>query len=329
MKSFILVILILFSKNLAFGHQDFYVTHKYGNVQTRIKTGFDYEQINIVKIIGKMSEKLCAELNYNKSIYLDFNHAYTGDIDPDYFISFGKGVIKYTWNNDKAPAVLNTKGIVLRQVSHEFDIESTLKLLQYSITNLTDIKNNQCEIVYEQNYCQWIITTIDTVEIKNALLHSTSPEIEEIICQRTYVNNTDWTFGVDYFYQDRKFNFLVKAYNDIKDTIALTTKSIFQIAPIDSGTKLIFDTDCTFHCVGWHGRDRVVSIRHAIKEVGDNYQPFDVNDIGDDLISIHFNRHLTEEELARNNKMYHYSKTSIYDQSRDILIDDLRERIKE
>lgn len=311
-----------------FGHQDFYVINKFDNIHTRIKTGYDYEQINVVKIIGKLSAKLSKTLNYNKSIFLDFNHAYIEDIEADYFISFGKGKIKYTWTNDKQKGLLKLKGIVIRQVSHEFDIEATLKLIEYSISNLSKIKQNQKEIIYEQNYCQWKIPTIDTLEIQKIISLESSSKIDQILSQKTYLNSPNWNFGVDYFYQKRQFHFLVKAYNGVKDTIALSTKGIFQVANIDSGTKLIFDSDSTFYCVGWHGNERVVSKKHTITKVKDNFETFNINNIGDNLISIHLRRFSSKEEQEKNQRNFYFEKTSIYDERNDYLINDIREKIK-
>ncbi len=300
----------------------------FGNIQTRIKTGYDFEQINIVKMIGKLSNQLSEELNYRGPIFLDFNHAYIGDIKPDYFISYGKGQIKYTWTNDKQKSPLKRNGIVIRQVSHEFDIEATLKLVEYSISNINAIKKGQNEITYEQNYCQWKIRSIDTLEIQSILNYGLSEEINRILARKTYLNNPDWNFGVDYFYQNQQFHFLVKAYNGVKDTVALSTKSIFQIVEIDSGTEIVFDSDSTFYCIGWRGNERVISKRHTLKLVKGNFQTYKVKNIGDDLVSIHMSRYKSEEEQQQNDGSFYFEKTSLYDIQEDKLIDDIKEVIE-
>lgn len=93
----LILIFILFSTAKAFAHQDFWMTKTFGNVKVRIKTGFRYEEINKVWIIGELAQNLCNELKYKDTVFLDFNHAYTGYCSPDYFISFGDGSIIQNW----------------------------------------------------------------------------------------------------------------------------------------------------------------------------------------------------------------------------------------
>lgn len=68
------MLLLLLLSTKASAHQDFYVIKEFGNIKTRIKTGFQYEEIKKVEIIGKLAEFLAKELNYNEPILLDFNH---------------------------------------------------------------------------------------------------------------------------------------------------------------------------------------------------------------------------------------------------------------
>lgn len=267
-------------------------------------------------------------MNYKRPIFLDFNHAYTEEIKPDYFLSYDKGRIKYKWQNYKGDQIWAHTGIVVRQVSHEFDVEATLKLLEYSILNNSQIRRNQQEIVYEQNYCQWKIQTLDTLIIQKVLAQPTSDLVEEIMAERTYLNSDKWNFGVDYYYQNKQFHFLVKANNGVRDTIAISTNNLFQVEIIDSGTKLVFDSDSTFYCIGWQLDNRVISKKHTVKEVKDNYEPFHINNIGNDLVSITMRRFVTLDEEKQGNKDFYFEKTSVYDIETDIFIDDLKKGIK-
>src|SRR5690606_6553239 len=102
-----------------------------------------------------LAEKLSKELNYSDPIFLDFNHHYTGDCYPTYFVSYDKGKIEYTWESgSKEKDYLKSNSIVLRQVSRQFDVIATLRLLEYSIKNISTIKSTQKQIEYNQNYCQ-------------------------------------------------------------------------------------------------------------------------------------------------------------------------------
>jgi hypothetical protein len=57
-----------------FAHKDFWKVADFGNVKVRVKTGFQYEEINKAFIIGQLAEKLSKDLNYADTIFLDFNH---------------------------------------------------------------------------------------------------------------------------------------------------------------------------------------------------------------------------------------------------------------
>lgn len=328
MKKILFILLILMSYHQASGHSDRYIIFKFGNIHTRIKTGFNYEQINVAKIIAKLTQKISNKLNYKKPILLDFNHAYTKDIEPDYFISFGKGKINYRWKEKKQKGLLKTKGMVIRQVSHNFDIEATLKLIEFSINNVKKIKKEQLEIVYNKHYHQWKIPTIDTLTIQEIIQNNPSELIDEIIAQKTFLGSTNWNYGISYFYQNKQFHFLVKAYNGVKDTIALSTNSLFQVTSIDPGTKLVFDTDSTFYCVGWYDQKRVVSKQQRLKSVRDKYRLFRVENIGDDLVSINFIRFRTKDEFKESKRGLYFENTSIYDIKNDKLVDNIRELIE-
>jgi len=309
-------------------HQDFYVTKTFDNLTVRIKTGYEYEEINKLKILGELGQKMLEKADYKGAVLIDFNHYYTGTCEPDYFISYDNGAIKNTWDNKKTKAVLSTSGLVIRIVSSRLDYKKSLELLQYAIENKTDIKKSQKEIKYEQNYCQWYINSIDTVEISNVLKENQSSLVTKTLKQKVYVADSTWNFGTSYYYQDDSFNFLVRAYNGVPDTVALTVKNVYQVVQIGSGSKIIFDTDSSFYYVGWYG-GRVVSRKHLIENTKDNFQGFSVREIGDDMLTIYFSRFATKEEIENEIATSYYSQTSIYDIKNDKWIPDIRRNLIE
>lgn len=310
-------------------HQDFYVTKTFDNLTVRIKTGYEYEEINKLKILGELGQRMLEKADYKGKILIDFNHYYTGKCEPDYFISYDNGSIKYTWDNNLRPKpVLSSSGLVIRIVSSRLDYKKTLELLNYAIENKDYIKKNQDEIKYVQNYCQWFVNSIDTVEIKNILNRNQSIIVSEILKQKVYVADSTWNFGTSYFYQNDSFNFLVRAYNGIPDTVALSVKNVYQVVQVGSGSKIIFDTDSSFYYVGWYG-NRVVSQRHIVENTKNNYQGFSVKEIGDDMLTIYFSRFATKEEEEKGIADFYYSQTSIYDIKNDKWVPDIRRNLIE
>ena len=328
MKKLIFILLAVSVSHATLAHQDFFISQTFGKVHTRIKTGYDYAQIGIVSIIGKAAEKLLKQLDYSGPVLLDFNHAYIADIDPDYFISYDKGAIKYTWHGgDGLKAVLKKNGIVIRQVAHTFDVENTLKLLEFSIQNINKIRRNQQPITYEENYCQWKIYSIDPQNIGPIISQSASQTLEKILNQRTYRDTKIRDLGVSCFYQNRQFHFLVKAHKGADGIIALSTDRLFQVSDIDLERKLIFDSDSTFYCVGGYN-GRIVSKQHVISNVKDNFQTFKIKDMGRDLISITMNRFTTPAEREMDNHNFYFTQTSIYDLEQDKLTNDVKAELR-
>jgi hypothetical protein len=168
MKRHIYIFTIFLSLTLetTLAHQDFFVRERFGNVKVQIKTGFNYEEIQKVLIIAELVKNLLEELNYSDTVFLDFNHFYIDYCIPDYFISYDNGNIIQNWRNDNTKKNLKEKSIVVRQVSRTFNILTTLRLVEYAIQKFPEIELKQKSIVYNKNFCDWTINTIDTSEIK-------------------------------------------------------------------------------------------------------------------------------------------------------------------
>lgn len=311
----IFIIILTFIAEIAIAHQDFWVIKDYGNIKVRVKTGFQYEEINKAFIIGQLSQKLSKELNYKEPIFLDFNHAYTGDCDPDYFISYDKGNILQTWTNEKQKDFLKENSIIVRQVSRKFDFVSTLKILEYAILNLTTIKSAQRQITYNQNYCQWKINTIDTILIKNHLKTYGSEILTKILKNKIDRHDKNFKYGVSYYWEDNKFNIYRRDYNG-RDTILLTVDNIYDYHIINGNSTVIFNSDSTFYHIGRYKKP-MTSKKHLIENTFDYYQPFDLKDIGGDKITIYFWSYTKDEGRQPRDR------TLIYLIDKDRLIQDL------
>jgi hypothetical protein len=316
----ILTLILVLTFGTVFAHQDFWMTKDFGNVKVRIKTGFEYEEITKVFIIGQLAEQFSKQLNYTDKIFLDFNHHYTGNCEPDYFISFDKGKIEYSWSGaDKEKDFLKEKSIVVRQVSRQFEAETTLKLLEYAIQNVGQIKSSQKEINYNKNYCQWTINSIDTTKIKTMLLEPQSNQLKTALSLKIEKPEKEFKYGLSYFFKDNKYSIFSRAYNK-EDNTLLTLDNIYDLKKIGSSSMIIFDTDSTFFYVNQY--QNKVSKRHTINNKFDYYRPYKVEFIGGEKISIHFYYYSKEEGRQPKNR------TLIYLIEEDELIQDLDKLIE-
>lgn len=317
---YILTLILFLTFGNVFAHEDFWITKDFGNVKVRIKTGFYYEEINKVFIIGQLAEQFSKKMNYNGKIFIDFNHHYTGNCDPDYFLSYDKGKIQYSRSGvDKEKDFLKEKSIVVRQVSRQFDAETTLKLLDYAIQNVGQIKSSQKEINYNKNYRQWIINSIDTTKIRTILLEPVSNQIKTSLTLKIEKPEKEFKYGLSYFFKDNKYSIFSREYYKGDNTL-LTLDNIYDLKKIGNSSMIIFDTDSTFYYVKQYKEK--VSKRQFIQKKYDYYLPYKVENIGGDKISIYFYYYSKEE--GRQPK----ERTLIYLIEEDELIQDLDKLIE-
>ena len=291
MKKIIVLFLIIFcSTKKTFAHQDFWVIQDYGNVKVRIKTGYQYEEINKVFIYAQLVQKLALELDYKAPIFLDFNHHYTGDCIPDYFISFDKGLIEYPWTDaTKIKPLLKNKSLVIRQVSRNFDAETTLKLVNYAIKNLSDIKGSQQRIEYNENYCQWKINSINPSKIKAHIKEPTSQKIRTIMSTKIVRPDKDYKFGYTYYWLNDKYVVIHKDYKG-KESILKELNDLYDFKKVGN-CFFVFTSNNEFFTINktYGRRPKTISKTWTIKNGELNYRPYKLQHIGGYKYSIYFN----------------------------------------
>jgi hypothetical protein len=269
----LLLIFTLFSTAKAFAHQDFWMTKTFGNVKVRIKTGFKYEEINKVWIIGELAQNLCNDLNYKDTVLLDFTHAYTDYCSPDYFISYGDGSIIQNWPGGEKESFLKMNALVIKEVSRTFDASKSLKLLEYGIRHLESIKANQKIIVYEKNYCQWRIKTIALSISKRIALSQQSTVVDKTVKMkifRTKEKNADQGL-LTYYFENNIYHITNFSKEEIKYSLDL--KNIYQFISFPSNEAIVFDTDTSFYYVRTNPTI-FCSKRYVIIDTHEYYQPF-------------------------------------------------------
>lgn len=297
-------IIIFFSFILAFddasAHQDFWIKKKYGNVLVRIETGFDYEEIQKTFMIGQLARELSKELNYSKTIFLDFSHDYTNTRDSDYFISYDKGQIKDAWNNyenDKSP--IKSKAIVIRQVSRKFEANKTLKLLEYAVLNLETIKKNQAELKYEKNYRKWKINSIDTTTINNLLVKPLSKaisEVNKIKIERPIKKEAE---PLSYFLLENKYTCYIET--ETSDTFKLLTISnIYDIVYSGDSIALVFENYDSFYFIDLISQS--TSEKILIEKPNEYYRPFGITSVSNNKLEIYYSYFGDDRTLIYNLK---------------------------
>jgi len=168
-------ILLIVLPMITWAHEDQYYTYKYDNVTIRFKTGFFFEEINNVKIVGEYVSLLCDSIHYDKPILLDFIHDYGHTYQGKTFSFLNIGSEEYelvsyyvqrydsllkenvyhmvpysdSIENIKSvekevsvvPKINQQKKIVIRQFGFHFDITQTLNLVYYAIVNNAYVMN--------------------------------------------------------------------------------------------------------------------------------------------------------------------------------------------
>ena len=285
-KLTIITIFLLCFSQTAFAHSDFYIVKDFGNVKVRIKTGFEYEEINKITILGKLAQRLASELKYNKQVLLDFHHHYTSDCQPSYFISFDRGKIEHssesTWNEK---SLLKRNGIVVRFVARSINFTEILKLLENSIKNVETIKKEQHLIKYEKKYCQWKINTIDSILINKTLMSSESKLLRKVIDFRINRPNHENDYGISYYWQNSRYHIFMKYGTTDEERNLIDVNNIYQFEDV-KGSKVLFDTDSTFYFLS-HSRSSI-SKKNLIENLVQNYRPFEISPLGRDKVSISF-----------------------------------------
>jgi len=336
------VCILIVSLNMTAGHvsahSNFFHCESFGNVKTSILTGYYYEEINKVTIFGQLAEKMSKELNYSGLILLDFNHTYTRNVEPDFFISFDS--ISY-WN-ENSEKWLKEKGIVIRQFAKQFQAQTTLKLLEYAISNLKNIKSTQRQIEYKNHY-NLKITSIDTLKIEKILSTPNSKFLNNILQQRIDRPEKDFrNGGISYYWQNDNYYVFVKYMwwnNDEQnfyypEYVLFVIENVFDFHRFKNWSTVIFDSDSSFYVAKQNaqipfGQGSSISIhepqlsrRHVIENTFGYCRPFNVENIGGDKVSINF------QYYSRGGGRQPRERILIYLVEEDELIQDLDELLK-
>jgi hypothetical protein len=297
----IVLAFFLFSSLSTYAHRDFWRIKYFGKVTVRIQTGFQYEEINKAWIIGDLVNNLTRRLNYNDTVFLDFNHYYVGDCIPDYFISFDFGSIKQAYSGGGIYTFLKREALVIREVSRKFDAATTLRLTEYAIKNLFSIIKSQKVIEYKKNYCQWLINSIDIELTRNIALQKSSTIVNEVLAGKVYkpVSEKNDSSSISYYLENNKY--YIYNGDKTKNTVLLIVDNIYQFKPVSTSEAIVFNTDSTFYFVQGGSNPRT-SKRQVIKDTNGFYKPYVFKKVDSDEVTFSYSFHIRDvfSEVEKN-----------------------------
>ncbi len=326
MNARIFISLLAFSLacRTASAHEDFYVTRDFGNVKVRIETGFEYEEISKVMMLGELAEQMAAAMHYSGPVFLDFDHNYVGGRAPEFAISYGLGRIESRWGVD---SVLTADALVIRQTAPEFKARTTLKLLEYAILNERHIKATQRQVEYARTLgkTQYTlkINSIDTLAIAQVLDTPNSALLTRTLNTRIdqpaedfkagakyYLKDGQYvkfpwsydqparnnvTHGISYYWQNDQFFVQATGMFNHPDTVLLRLDNIYDFRRFEIASILVFDSDTSFYYVRPFN-EPYISPRQVLHDTHNYHRPFKVAYLGGLKFSIGFSYYGTKEK---------------------------------
>ena len=332
----VFVLILLPSVHTVLAHEDFYRVRDFENVKVRIKTGFKYEEINKVAIIGELAQRLTESMGYRETVLLDFLHFYTGDCVADHFISFGDGtdpevLASAPPTGEKPDPFLKSPAVVIRQVSRSFDVATTLKLVEYAVSHVAEVKRDQRLRLHRGKYNCWQALSIDKDRITKIIAAPVSPAIEKVWKKWAIRPKTgsDKYPGISYCFKNGRF--VVYYWSGWRyERCLLSLEDIYDFQKVSSSEAIVFDTDQSFYYVSGnpYGADdqRACSKRHVIEDTHDHLRSYEAHSLGSDKIAICFS-YLVRSPPGRRFPSTKY-RVLIYRPEHDDLVQDLDELLE-
>ena len=164
----IIIVLLFFSSINAFAHKDKLVSETYGNVKTVIMTGFNYLDIDKIKIIGQLTKELSNRLKYRDTILIEYIHDYTNKYSDDlYLLEYNNSNYKLLEDSSiKSNYTIksNGKGLSVRMYADNINIVDVLKLVEFIRKKPQNPRNLQVYLKVDrvENSRQYLPPEIDS-----------------------------------------------------------------------------------------------------------------------------------------------------------------------
>ena len=280
-------ILFLFITFNCFAHKDKVIEETYGNVKVYMRTGFDYLDIDKIKIVGQLSEKLSNRLKYKDTIFIEYIQDYTNQYSDDlYILEYNNsnykllGGIKSEYTIDS-----NNNGLSVRMYVDRINIINTLKLIEFTINNKerTNSYLKKKTIGYTvdeyQDLEDPLISLATDDDLINNVISSESELIDNLKNEKILVNGQD-PYGIEIYWVNNKFIF---EYNHIwkeEQEFLFEIDDYYYHVYVNMNQVLIFIDNDNFYFLG--GTDEKEKQLNKISN--GSYAPIRVMTFGNKLL---------------------------------------------
>lgn len=261
MKSKLLIILLfLTTGTYCYAHKDQVILETYGNVKIYMKTGFDYSEINKIKIIGKLSEKISNQLKYRDTIMIEYLHDYTKQyLDDLYMLEYNNSNNKLIFGiNSNYTIKSNETGLAVRVYAKKINIVDILKLVEFTIINkekannhlvIKKIKFKNKIYEYEEGLREEVKTHINSIATNDNLIKKIISENSELI--KTIISDKievekQTHFGSEIYWQNNKFIFEYKFGIHDPNVIVFEIKDFYYCVEPNPNDLFIFINENSF-----------------------------------------------------------------------------------
>ena len=245
----IAIIVVFLATQISFAHKDKIIVENCGIVKIVMKEAFDYAESSKIKVLARLSNEIAKVLNEKDTINIWYDYKFREYYNNEYLLQFNKD----TFGNSYFKI----------RISHEnIDIESVLKLVEYSIKNKYDLEKH---IVVRKLYSEHNPQLTDNGEIKLTndsfiyylFLQDSSDLIARLVKSDIIIFKDDdfnlhWINGEYYFYNKKDFN---------QPFIKLSDKLLYSFQRVDKGLVIFIDK------LGFYFIDNIgkLSVKHNLE----------------------------------------------------------------
>ncbi|MGS2727865.1 hypothetical protein ACU8DI_14745 [Psychroserpens sp. BH13MA-6] len=280
-------ILLLFITFNCFAHKDKVIGETYGNVRVYMRTGFDYLDIDKIKIIGKLSEKLSSRLKFKDTIFIEYVQDYTDKYTDDlYMLEYNNSNykivdgIKSEYKNNS-----NNNGLSVRIYADRINIVDVLKLVEFTITNKekTNYFLSKKPIGYnveeDQELLDPLISTATDDNLLKKVIASDSEIINQLISEKILVKGQE-QYGMEVYWKNNKFIFEYKHLHKNKQEFVFEVSDYLYHIFVNINDVLVFIDEKHFYYLDVSKKDKIEKTK---LDMG-TYYPIKVMSFGDKLL---------------------------------------------
>ncbi len=253
MRIYVLFLTFFISSN-CFSHKDKVIFETYGNVKVLMKTGFDYADIDKIKIIGHLSEKLSKQLHFKDTILIEYNQDYTNIYQKDlYMLEFNNSNFKIINGiKSKYKVESNNYGLSIRINAKKIKIKDVLKFIEFTINNKE--KTNEFLVKQDiglnnkkpQNSIEPFFTITTDEELLSKIINSNSEIIDNILNEKISIKSQEH-YGIEIYWLKDKFIFEYKNINSRNKNLVFEINDYFYHKYLNNNEILIFVEKSQFY----------------------------------------------------------------------------------